>query len=391
MTRNLLHVGALADCRGRLCSPGAILLEGDSIIGVGRPEEVGAQHDTQITQIDGTVVPSLVNTHTHLDLSDAGLSRPSSSFLEWLREDVAPIRQNATKETICKAVKKGEKLSLNGGCLIVGDIAGTLTSAEAFQNTQLLGCSFVEVFGQGIKQEQGIAEIEKINGLYGVQPHAPYSCGPEVYSAAFASNLPLSTHLAEMPEELEAVTHGTGDIVAFSKGIGAWDPTVRPWGVHPVDAICSIATKPFIAAHCNYVAESQMQLLLKQGVTVVYCPRASKFFGHTKHNWKAMLNFGINVALGTDSLLCLNTPDRISILDDMRLLYHQDDICPKKLFEMGTINGAKALGLDPSLVLLTPGKHAGLFVFNSVSSGSLSQILKSSELPKLVVAPKSAN
>ena len=51
-------------------------------------------------------------------------------------------------------------------------------------------------------------------------------------------------------------------------------------------------------------------MLAASNITVAYCPRASHYFGHTNHRWKEMLDAGINVALGTDSLLCLDTPDQ---------------------------------------------------------------------------------
>jgi cytosine/adenosine deaminase-related metal-dependent hydrolase len=73
-----------------------------------------------------------------------------------------------------------------------------------------------------------------------------------------------------------------------------------------------------------------------------------------------MIEAGVNVALGTDGLSCLDRADRMSVLDDMRLLHRRDDADPVVLLRMATTAGAVGLDLDPDLVTLAPGPVAGL-------------------------------
>lgn len=106
-----------------------------------------------------------------------------------------------------------------------------------------------------------------------------------------------------------------------------------------------------------------------------------------------MIAAGINVALGTDSLLCLDTPDRISVLDEMRLLYQRDAADPLMLLRMATINGAKALGFDPAVVSLQPSKlpSAGLIAIElegSADGDPFSRILRQRNAPHWIVAGK---
>jgi cytosine/adenosine deaminase-related metal-dependent hydrolase len=56
----------------------------------------------------------------------------------------------------------------------------------------------------------------------------------------------------------------------------------------------------------------------------------------------------------------LDTPDRISVLDEMRLLHQRDGTDARTLLSMGTIYGAEALGLNSEAVTLRPGPLAGL-------------------------------
>ena len=103
-----------------------------------------------------------------------------------------------------------------------------------------------------------------------------------------------------------------------------------------------------------------------------------------------MIEQGINVALGTDGLLCLDTPDRISVLDEMRFLYERDGVDPVQLLNMATCAGAKALGYDEALVTLEPGPTAGLIAISSDANSDedpFTQVMMSKSAPQWIAGP----
>ena len=57
MARNLIYSHTIADFRGIIASPGAILLEGHEIIDAGTPQEIGSISDVNIKYIEGLVIP----------------------------------------------------------------------------------------------------------------------------------------------------------------------------------------------------------------------------------------------------------------------------------------------------------------------------------------------
>ena len=99
----------------------------------------------------------------------------------------------------------------------------------------------------------------------------------------------------------------------------------------------------FVAAHCNYVDDQAIRLLKLCEISVAYCPRASNYFGHQNHRYLEMIDAGVNVCLGTDSIICHGT---LSILDEMRFLYQRDKCNPEILLKMATVNGLRALRPD---------------------------------------------
>jgi aminodeoxyfutalosine deaminase len=414
LRRILIHAAAITDGNGVYASPGAVLVEAGHalrIVAVGRPEEIGQVEAAHlVSRPEAVVVPALVNVHAHLDLTHIGPADFDGDFTRWV-DGVRAGRARSPAE-IAASVREGVRLSRAGGTAIIGDIAGVRSTVPTLtlREEGLGGVSFLEVFGVGQTQQAAIevmaAAVESVPALdrgvkFGLQPHAPYSCGPEVYRAAArlaasrTMKLPLATHLAETPEELEFVANAGGPLAEMLRRLGVWDDSVTGFGVHSIEHVVALwragkARLPFIAAHLNYIDDQHLEMLASVGGDVAYCPRASAYFGHASHRYRDMLAAGINVALGTDSILCLNTPDRISVLDDMRLLHQRDGTDALTLLRMATVNGARALGVRESLATLSPGESAGLLAIKIDAKDGrdlLTQVLRNNEAPEWLAEP----
>lgn len=334
------------------------------------------------------LMPALVNAHTHLDLTHIGPHphNPDDGFVHWV--DIIRSRRAQSDEEIASCVRVGIEKSLAGGVMAVGDIAGApsgrLTEApvRTLAASPMLGVSFLEFFGIGTTAAVTIRRIEAFladhlpriltetagSGVrFGLQPHAPNTIDLGVYrwitQAALAHDLPLSTHLAETIEEREFIASASGPQRELLERLGVWDDSILSHigkGRHPIAHLGEVLTmKPFLVAHVNDADDAGIRTLAETGTSVAYCPRASAYFRAASrfgpHRYRDMLHAGVNVCLGTDSIVNLDTPDRISTLDDTRLLFAQGDRDPQRLLAMATINGARALGLEPNTFTLQPG------------------------------------
>ncbi len=369
--RTLIRAGWVMDAQGsRTGRPGAILVEADRVLATTGSEGLGPVADARIIDLpDRVVLPALVNAHCHLDLSHLDPAPYTGDFADWL--DGIRTRRAVGDEAVADAVRRGIGLSRAGGIGVVGDIAGQGSEipARELRAAGLRGVSYLELIGVGASGDRARATLRQAsewssptgNGLcLGLSPHAPYTCGLDLYRSAVELKVPIATHLAETPGELESV-----------------------------DQLAEVlALRPIVAAHVNYAGDQHLELLARTRTTVVFCPRAAAYFHHTSHRYRRMIEAGINVALGTDGLLCLDTPDRISVLDDMRLLYRRDGVDPLTLLSMATVAGARGLGLDPDLVTLAPGPVAGLIAlpFDPADGRDpLVQILERDDAPEWVI------
>jgi cytosine/adenosine deaminase-related metal-dependent hydrolase len=201
----------------------------------------------------------------------------------------------------------------------------------------------------------------------GLSPHAPYTVHPDLLQRAAQVSrefkVPLSMHLAESEEELELLRSGAGPFVELLENLDAWDPTAIAHGTSVLDYLQVLSkSHRVLAVHGNYLNRAEIEFLAARNdhMSVVFCPRTHAYFGHKDYPLAEMLSAGVNVALGTDSRA--SNPD-LSVLEEMRYVYrHCEAVSPGDILGLGTVRGAKSLGLNDQTGVLTAGKRADLTV-----------------------------
>ncbi len=339
------------------------------------------------------ILPGLVNAHTHLELTWLHRKLTEfSTFGEWL-EKLVRARRLWAAEDYCASVREGAEQSLSAGTTLVGDISASGASGPASNTGRLRRVVFHEILG--LAPEKALEAKAALDArletsatdpllTLGISPHAPYSTSAELYravaSAAAPREIPVATHLAETRAEHEFLTSGTGELREFLDRLGALPPDWNPPGLPPVSYLDSIGAlqSSMLLIHCNYLDRESMAAILRTRSSVAYCPRSHAFFGHATHPVRELLDMGINVALGTDSLA---SNDSLSILDEMRFLFRtRKDLKCQEILRMATLNGASALHFGGVLGRLRCGYWADMTILqlpeNTSGKNLASQILE---------------
>ena len=339
------------------------------------------------------IIPGLVNAHCHLELEpleDDGwkLGDEPQNEVQWLKQ-VVKQRWLTDPESYAETASKNASQLVKFGTTLVADITTAGASGPALVETPIRSVIFAEMIG--LKRlramttneaawawvnavEPALKRDRPTDGSFrqriGLSPHAPYSTAGWIYHQAVGSGMPLTTHLAEMPEELEVLEQGTGPLKDFLDEIGAWpgEEEWKPIGHKPLDYVRhkDLRGADWLIAHGNYLDEKDLwqispaALKPDQRVAVAYCPRTAHRFGHRNHPFRRLLERGAIVCLGTDSKA--SSPN-LSILDEMRFLKSQNpDLAGSLILAMGTLFGAWALRADEFCGSLKPEKKADLAV-----------------------------
>jgi len=451
-----IDAAGVRDAAGVDASPGSllVLVEGRDValvrgrdvpfgrlrvLASGRPGEVdshpAAAGARRIDRPDACVIPGLVNAHAHLDLTHMG-PRPFDHAAGFVSFIGAVLRERHSEpRAIAESVALGVGMSLAGGVVAVGDIGGiaggvpSLAPWRTLSLSPLRGVSFLEFLAIGRHEERGwdqaAAALDEaaLDGpagpvagaiALGLSPHATNTVGLAAYgraaARAAAEGMPICTHLAETPEEREFIARGTGPQRALLERFGAWDDalfTTIGRGLTPVAHLEPVLeVLPMLLAHVNDASDADIDILARHGAAVVYCPRASSYFGAAEHfgphRYRDMVAAGIPVVLGTDSVVNLPPGDagdhagaeaRISTFDDMRLLAQRDGADPGLLLRMATTAAAAAIGIDPGLFTFSAGGWlAGLcaVALQPAASGPspLARALASTTRPEILLIGK---
>jgi cytosine/adenosine deaminase-related metal-dependent hydrolase len=344
---------------------GTVTIEQDRIVAVDPRGRRTPDHDLG----NVALLPGLVNAHTHLDLTGLrGKCPPSPDFIDWLRA-VVRHRRAQTPEQVQADVRAGLAELLRFGTTLVGDIAAGGASWEALAGAALRAVVYYELVGlpddrlfPGLRAAWSWLRTHPGSGTCrpAWSPHAPYSVSRTLLAAtrnqSRSSSLPLAIHLAETLEEKQLLETRSGPFVPLLQELDVWAPSqlAGDWD----DALrLTAGGSPVSYVHANYLP---VGVALPPSSTIVFCPRTHAAFSHPPHRFPDLLERGIRVALGTDSLA--SNPD-LDVLAETRFAHERySQVSGEALLRMATLSGAEALGWDHDTGSLAAGKSADMVV-----------------------------
>ena len=331
---------------------------------------------------DVVLMPGLVNTHTHLEFSDLRdpIGQPGVAITDWIPRVIGHRRKPPKTGDPESAVLRGIGESLASGTVAVGEIATTpwfTRPDSSLPGASLPGASaavpivcFVERLGHqrgDVAKQIGEAagwldEIpESADRLPGLSPHAPYSLSDEllagVVEMAVQRQLPLAMHLAESTQEMQWLAGQQGQMSEMLESLGV--AARAPAGRRPLEYLRILSrAKRCLVIHGNYLDKAELQFLAGRGgqMHLVYCPRTHEFFGHPRWPLVEALGLGVPVALGTDSRA--SSPD-LNMWSELRTVARLfPEIPAATILHLGTLGGARALGLEKRVGCLEAGRAA---------------------------------
>jgi cytosine/adenosine deaminase-related metal-dependent hydrolase len=350
---------------------GAVLVGADGrISAVGPDPLVPRPHDVPAVEFgDAVILPGLINTHTHLELTGFAARVPEREFAAWIRR-LRELKTTRTPAEYVEAAQRGLAECYAAGVTTVADTGDSGAVIRVLAEARGSGLAYQEVFGPHPAQsEESLAGLrERVRELeslatarvrIGVSPHAPYTVSGPLFSAvaawARAEGLPLAVHVAESLAEKQFLLAGSGPFAEawLARGI----PLPLSVGVTPVEWLAQhgVLSERCLCIHAVQVNPTDIRRLAESGAAVAHCPLSNLAHGHGVAPLAALLEAGVRVGLGTDSEVSVGRPD---LLAETRAVGTQAGLNAEDLIELCTLSGARAIGLDAQTGSLQPGKWA---------------------------------
>ena len=297
------------------------------------------------------LMPGLVNAHTHSPMTLLRGYAENLPLDRWLNERVFPFEDRlncdrayyGTMLSIAEQLKSGTTSSSDMYFFQDG-VLKAVKDAKAKTNFSRSLVSFGDDdFYHNDRVKEALEAVEKYhlteNGRIKVDMclHAEYT-----------NTLKFIEQFGEYTKDKGLINH-----IHLSETKSEHENCKQKYGKTPArvfyDAGAMDAQTLF--AHCVWIEPSDIELFKEKGASVAHCPASNLKLGSGVCDTYALLQSGINVAIGTDSAASNNS------LDMLREMYlaailpkginnKADIITPKQILKMATRNGALAQGRE---------------------------------------------
>ncbi|HEY8279908.1 MAG TPA: 5'-deoxyadenosine deaminase [Bdellovibrionota bacterium] len=316
------------------------------------------------------VIPGFVHTHIHLCQTLFRNFADDLALLDWLKERIWPFEGAHNERSLYASARLGIAELLAGGSTTILDMGTVRHTDSIFEAAAEMGIrAFIgkclmdreespACLREGTKQalQENLKLFERWHGeandrlRYASAPRFLLSCTEgllrELKGLSSANEMIVHSHSSENRDEVKAVrkTYGCENIEAFHR-LGLTGPRL-------------------VLAHCIHLSDSERRILAETFTRVSHCPSSNLKLGSGVCQVPDLKKLGISVSLGADGAPCNNN---LNMFQEMRLASllqkpaHGPGAMPaRETFEMATIEGARALGIERDVGSIEIGKKADL-------------------------------
>lgn len=297
-----------------------------------------------------TEIP-LVNAHVHAAMVAFRGQAEDLPLKKWLEENIWPrerkeVTPGFVAENGRKAIKEMKKNRIQAFCDMYFFAENMAKIVREQRIRAVLGEVLLNVpnpsygsFAEGFqKTEQLIKKYKKDKYVIpSVAPHSIYALSKEelIISKELAkkNRVIWQIHLAETEGEVkECLKKNKFTPVGYLDSLGLLD-------------------EQSLLIHCVFLTEEDLKIIKKRKSSIVHCPLSNLKLGSGIAPVFKMLALGINVALGTDGAASSNRLDiweagKFAAYLQKGITHNPAIIKSKQIFEMMSINGMKALGIE---------------------------------------------
>jgi len=324
-----------------------VLIEGNRFKSIGKGLDAAAEHVVEGAGM--AILPTFVNMHTHAAMTLLRSYADDLELHDWLENHIWPLEAKLDEEDIHHGARLACLEMIKSGTTCFNDMYwhfhGTARAVEEMGLRAVLSSVFID-FSDAAKaaeqrelSEKLFVESKHYSDRIGfaLGPHAIYTVSKDSlkWASRFAeeNEVPVHIHLSETQKEVD-------DCLAL-------------YGLRPVEWLEKIGFlgPRVVAAHVLHVTDAEIEILARNNVNVVHNPASNMKLASGRFPFRKLAARGVAISLGTDGCSSNNNLDMMEEMKiaalQAKLLHNDPTVLPAQTaFEMATLNGANALGLD---------------------------------------------
>ncbi len=317
--------------------------------------------EAEVIDCEGCVImPGLINTHCHIAMTLMRNMADDMELMEWLTKHIWPFEAKLTDEDIAAGTRLGVAEMLMGGTTTFVDMYWSEYKIAEVVKQMGIRAMLTESVLDG-REELFVRDMDRLrevaNGegriIVGVGPHAPYTCSPATLQLtveyAKKYNLPITTHLSETLGERTTIE--------------------ERYGCSPLEYInrSGLLNRQTILAHSIHLTEEEIAKIAEVGASVAHNAQSNMKLASGVAPIAKMAECGVNATIATDGASSNNDLDMWEEIRTTQFLQRVTSLNALALpayetLRMATVNGARAIGLEGELGVITEGALADIIV-----------------------------
>jgi len=256
---------------------GAVAVNGQDIVAVGPADQIAAGYEAE-TVVDcrgHTIIPGLINTHTHVPMSLLRGLADDRQLDVWLYGYMLPVERAFVNEEFCRLgtlLSCAEMIRSGTTCFVdMYYFEGAVAQAAADAGMRAICGETImkwstpdaESYDESLAYCEAMIEKWKDHPLIvpAVAPHSAYACTAEILQQsrqlALRHDVPLLIHLSETRREVDE-TQTDHDLppIAWVASLGLFEAKT-------------------VAAHCVHPRHGEIEILRDYGVGVAHNPTSN--------------------------------------------------------------------------------------------------------------------
>lgn len=315
------------------------------------------------------VMPGFINSHTHAPMNLLKGYADDLPLMTWLNDHIWPIENEFFSDefaydgallAICEMLKSGTTC-FNDMYFYSSSIAKAAHNLGIRANIGTHVFDFPSNWAKNIDEYlnkclEVVTEYKNsdlINPV--VCPHAPYTVSDESFKKVinFANkyNLPIGCHLHETMDEI--------------------NQSLKEFKTRPIDRLnkLGVLDQNLHAIHMVHLNYEEMAVIANKNISIAHCPESNAKLASGFCKIKELLEYNINIGLGTDGAASNNDLDMLGEIRTAALIAKNSAQDPTILpdyqaLELATINSAQLMGLENKVGSLTIGNEADIIAID---------------------------
>ncbi|MFX0116316.1 MAG: amidohydrolase family protein [Candidatus Hodarchaeota archaeon] len=363
---------------------GALGIEHGKISFVGSTGDLDYRSaDRVIDATNHVTMPGLVNAHTHTGITILRGAAQDLPEIEWMNKGIGPFALHMTEVDIIAGSRLGVLEGLRAGATTFAEyssnvaqlvekvylpfqarVVATETINEVTRNRSHLKPTDLYEFDRS-KGEEALRRADALFQIFSGKDLVDCHYGPQaldmisldllgtIQEQAIAKGTKMHVHVAQ----------GNRERLQIQGRYGQDASTIKILKQH------DFLNDHLLAAHCHDTDENEREIMVRQGVKLVCCPSSIGMIDGIVPPAGHYLELGGVVGLGSDQA---PGPGHHNMFQEMRtvsiltktLLQNPAALPAWKALKLGTIGGAKFLGLESKIGSLEVGKQADVITIN---------------------------